>query len=167
MPPLVLSSVAQFGNVTLPQSLAWLDSPLALVLLGVATLIEIGAYYLPFVDNLLDAVAAPLAVAAGVATTFAFGAELDPALRWGLALIAGGGAAGGIQTLTSLTRLGSSATTGGLGNPVVATFENVASAVLSVLAIFFPVIAFALVVALLVVAVRRLNSWRSKRRATT
>lgn len=166
VPPLVLSMMAQTTSLDLPANLAWTDSPVAIAVFGAATIAEVLSFYIPWVDNILDAVAAPTAVIAGTLMTFAFGAELEPALRWSLALIAGGGAAGGVQTLTALTRLGSTATTGGLGNPVVATGENIASTVLSVLAILFPVFAFVAVIALLVLAVQRILRWQQRRMTT-
>ena len=149
VPPLVLSVMAQTTSLDLPTNLTWMDSPVAVAVFGAATVAEVLAFYIPWVDNLLDTLATPAAVIAGTLMTFSFGGDLEPALRWSLALIAGGGAAGGVQSLTAVTRLGSTATTGGLANPVIATGENIASTTLSVLAIFFPLFAFLAVIALL------------------
>ena len=95
----------------------------ALLLLGVATLVELGAYYVPWLDNALDTLAAPAAVVAGTLLSTSFLKIDSPILDWGLGLMLGGGSAGLIQAGTSLLRLGSTATTGGLGNPVIATTE--------------------------------------------
>ena len=81
--------------------------------------------------------------------------ELDPLLKWTLAIIAGGGAAGLVQSLTTITRGASSLTTAGLGNPIVSTTETTASVGISVLAIFFPLVIGILVLLLLV--------WASKK----
>ncbi len=163
VPPLVMGLVARFTAFDLPQSLSWMDSGPGLLILAAATLVEAAAFYLPLVDNLLDAVAGPLAVLAGVLITGAFAADLDPALRWSLALVAGGGAAAGMHALTGITRLLSTSTTGGIANPVVATAENVAATGLSLLALALPLVAFGLVVALLVLALRRVRRFRSRR----
>src|SRR5918993_243049 len=74
------------------------------------------------------------------------GVAMHPAVKWAAALVAGGGAAGVIQAGTVSARAVSGATTGTLGNPVVATVENVFSAVLSILAILVPVIAALVVI---------------------
>lgn len=164
VPPLVMSLFSRYTAYDLPQTLAWMESGPALFMFAAATLIEVSAFYVPWLDNALDAVAAPLAVLAGVLITGAFAADLDPTLRWTLALVAGGGAAAGIQTLTSVTRLLSSGTTGGLGNPLVSSAENAAATGLSLLAFALPFIAFLLVVALLVLAARQLGRFRARRR---
>lgn len=160
VPPLVLSVLVQTASLELPANLAWAGTPLATTVFTAATLVEVLAYYLPWIDNLLDAMAVPAAVVAGTLLTYGFGFNLDEGARWVLALVAGGGAAGGVQMLTTATRFVSSATTGGLGNPLVATIENVAATALSVLAVFLPFIAVVLVVVFLAVVGR----WVGQRR---
>lgn len=161
VPPFILSLMAQADYVDLPANLAWVDNPIASIIFGVATLVEIGAYYVPWIDNLLDALAAPAAVVAGTLMTGAFSAELEPAMRWTLALLAGGGAAGGVHTLMGLTRLSSSATTGGLANPVVSTTEAAAATGLSIFAIFLPLVAFLLTASCLVFIFLRVKRKRA------
>ena len=167
VPPLVLSVLAQTTGLELPANLDWAGTPLATTVFAAATFLEVLAYYLPLVDNLLDTLAVPAALIAGTLLTYAFGFNLDESARWALAVIAGGGAAGGVQALTTVTRLVSSTTTGGIGNPVVSTVENVAATALSALAVFFPLVAVLLVVALLVVAARRVGRWRRRRELQT
>lgn len=112
---------------------------------------EIGAYYIPFVDNLLDTIAAPLAALAGTAAMASTLIDLDPMLTWGLAIIAGGGTATAMQGMTSVTRLASSVKTAGLGNPVVSTAETGTAITLSSLSIFLPIVALVVVVLIFVV----------------
>lgn len=121
-----------------------------------ATLLEVGAYYVPWLDNLLDTIATPAAITAGVITTAAVTPELSPLLRWTLAIVAGGGAAGLVQAGTTLLRLKSSTFTAGVGNPVVATGELVGSVALSGLGLLAPLLAGAIAVFLLGVLARRL-----------
>ena len=128
----------------------------ALFAFALATCIEIAAYYIPFVDNLLDAVVTPMAVVAGTLVTASFLPQGDPLLQWTVALIAGGGAAGTIQSFAGITRLISTATTGGIANFLLATVESGSSFILSGLAIFFPVLAVGLVAGLLVFAFSQL-----------
>jgi hypothetical protein len=116
----------------------------------------VGAYYVPWLDNVLDTAAAPDAIAAGVITTAAVTPELSPLLRWTLAIVAGGGAAGLVQAGTTLVRLKSSTFTAGVGNAAVATGELVGSFALSGLALLAPLLAGMVVAFVLVVLARRL-----------
>lgn len=148
--PLLLSgSAARLGYLDLTADMAWLGSDAALVALATATVLEVAAYYVPWLDNLLDTVATPIAILAGVITWAAVTPELSPLLRWTLAVVAGGGVAGLVQSGTTLLRLHSSAFTAGLGNPVVASGELAGSVSLSVLAVVAPVLAGVLVVLVL------------------
>lgn len=160
VPPLVLALAARFAGLELPPEAAWLAHPLALTALAVATAAEVGAYYVPLLDNLLDTLALPAAGVAGTLLARAFFPDAAPLAEWVAAAALGGGAALGVQGLTSLTRLASTGTTGGLGNPVVATGENAAAAGLSLLALALPALAAALVLLLLVLAARRLGRRR-------
>jgi hypothetical protein len=154
LPLLLLGSAASLGWVPLTDGFAWLATGPALAALAVASVLEIGAYYVPWVDNLLDLLAAPLAIAAGITATAAVTTELPPALRWALAIVAGGGTAGIVQGLTSVARLKSTATTGGAGNAILATLELVGSLVTAIVAITLPLLAILLVVGI-VLLVRR------------
>jgi hypothetical protein len=135
----------------------WLASDAALIAFAAATLLEIAGYYVPWVDNLLDAVATPAAIVAGVlvaASTLVL--DVSPFMRWTLAALAGGGTAATFQGVTATLRQISTFTTGGLANPVLSTGEAAASAVLAVLAVTLPVLAALVVVTLLWVGVRKL-----------
>jgi hypothetical protein len=155
--PLLLTGLAaRLGYLTLTPSMTWIGSNAALVAFATATVLEIGAYYVPWLDNVLDAVATPAAITAGIITTAAVTPELSPLVRWTLAIVAGGGAAGLVQGGTALLRLKSSAFTAGVGNPVVATGELVGSLVLSGLALLAPLLAAAVVILVLVFLMRRL-----------
>ena len=157
VPPLVMSMASLFGHLTLSPSFEWMGSYSALVVFAVATGIEIAAYYIPWVDNLLDTIATPMAIAAGTFVTASVIPEGDPMLQWTVALIAGGGAAGTIQAFTGFGRLASTMMTGGLGNPLISTIESGGSIILSGLAIAVPVFAVCLVAVLLVFTLSKLG----------
>jgi hypothetical protein len=150
VPLLVLGIAGRVGHVSLAGDFHWITSVPALVALGTATVVEIVAYYVPWLDHALDTIATPAAVLAGVFATAAVVGDLPPVLRWGLAIVAGGGAAGTVQGATVLARLKSGAMTAGLANPIVATAELTGSVVTSVLAVLAPLLAVALIVLLLV-----------------
>ena len=141
-------------------SFDWIASTPALITLAVATGLEIAAYYIPWLDNLLDSVATPAAVVAGIVATASVVIGIDPYLKWTLAVIAGGGVAGAVQAVTVGTRGASSVTTAGFGNPLVATAEIGGSALLSGVAVLVPALAGVVVLVLLVLAARRL--WRRR-----
>ncbi|HEY9821686.1 MAG TPA: DUF4126 domain-containing protein [Candidatus Sericytochromatia bacterium] len=157
VPPLVMSVASVFGHLTLSPNFAWMGSYPALIAFAVATCIEIVAYYIPWVDNLLDTVATPIAIAAGTVVTASLIPDTDPMLQWSVALIAGGGAAGTIQAFTGIGRLASTLMTGGVGNALLSTLESGGSILLSGLAIAVPVVAVCVVAVLLVFTLSQLG----------
>ncbi len=158
VPFLVMSAAAHAGYLHVDGAFEWIASTPALVAFGVATVLEIGAYYVPWVDNLLDAVASPAAVIAGVIATASVVTDLDPLVKWTLAVVAGGGLAGAIQALTTGARGVSSVTTGGLANPVVSTLEAGSALGLALVALALPVLAVIIVILFFVFV------WRLMRR---
>lgn len=160
LPMLAANIAAMNGWISPGENFEWLSSWPAFFALSMATIAEIGGYYIPFIDNLLDTIATPAAVIAGTLLTTSVIQIESPVLHWGLGLMVGGGTAGLVQAGTGLLRLLSSKTTAGLGNPVVSTAENVASFSLSGLAIFLPFIAMALVVLLIVWLLKKLLTLR-------
>jgi hypothetical protein len=168
LPLLAMSVAVASGTLTPGAGMEWVGSPPALIVLGVASALEVAAYYIPVVDHFLDTIASPAAVVAGTVAAGAmlpFGDQIHPAVKWAAALIAGGGAAGVIQAGTVTTRAVSGATTGTMGNPVVATVENVFSVVLSILAIVVPIIAAVVVVLVFAWVARAVGRWRRGRAA--
>ncbi len=135
VPMLSMSLAAKADMLEMSEGFTWLDTWPAVIGLSVATILEVGAYYIPWLDNLLDTISTPSAAVAGSITAAACFTELDPFLKWSLAIIAGGGSASVISLGTTAARALSSVTTGGAGNPLVSTFELVASLVMSVLSI--------------------------------
>ena len=132
---------------------------------AVATVLETLAYFIPWFDNLLDTVALPGATIAGTAVMASTIMDMEPLWRWALAIIAGGGTAGLIKGVNAQTRLASTATTVGLGNPIVSATETIAATGLSALSIFLWPVA-AVVVILLLIGLfffyRRLRRWWKK-----
>jgi len=149
VPPLVLSIAALSGHLYLAPGFEWMGTWTALTAFAVATALEIAGYYIPWVDNLLDTAATPIAVVAGVVTAASCITDVSPLLKWTLAVIAGGGAAGLVQVLTVKTRALSSLFTGGLANWVVSTVETVCAGFVSVLVVLVPVLALILLSAFL------------------
>ncbi|MCK8481489.1 DUF4126 domain-containing protein [Psychroserpens algicola] len=149
VPLFALSLAAYFNLWELNDSWQWIGSLTAVITLGVATLVEIFAYYIPYIDNLLDSIAIPLATIAGTAVMVSTVADLSPAITWALAIIAGGGTAAAIAGSSGATRLASTTTTGGIANPVVSTIETGTSVIMSIVSLFIPVLAFIFVLIIL------------------
>ncbi|WAL61281.1 DUF4126 domain-containing protein [Thermocoleostomius sinensis] len=156
VPFLVMSIAALSGHLTLDSGFAWIGSPAALLMFAIATVLEVGGYYIPWLDEILDVIATPTAVVAGTLTTASTITEMSPMLQWTLAIVAGGGAASIIQGLTDITRLTSSLSTGGVANPLLATMELITSTLLSIMAIALPLFTGVIVIGVLVFAAQKL-----------
>ena len=138
MPMLIVSIAAYTGHLSLDNSFAWLATPSALTTLSVATFLEILAYYVPAVDNLLDILATPAALVAGTVVSAAVMTDVPPMVKWTAAVIAGGGVAGLTQGVTAILRAKSTILTGGLGNLVISTAELGGALLVSLLALAAP-----------------------------
>ena len=158
IPLLIMSIAALTGRLTLASGFEWIGTVSALIAFGTAAVFEVSAYYIPWIDHVLDTIATPAAVVAGVIASASVITDLDPLLKWILALIGGGGAAGLIQGATLLLRMKSTAMTGGLGNFLVAGGEMMGSVVTSLLALLVPFITLALIAGILVLTVRATGS---------
>ncbi len=154
VPLLAISIASLSGHLDLSSGFEWMGTYPALVAFAAATVLEIAGYYVPWVDHFLDVIAAPAAVVAGVVAMASSVAGFSPFLRWALAIIAGGGIAGGFHALTGLTRLTSSSTTGGIGNPVVSTAEAAGATAFSAMAILIPIVCIIILVILVALAYR-------------
>jgi len=157
LPMLIVSGAAYTGHLSLDETFAWLATPSALTMLSVAALAETLAYYIPAVDNLLDALATPTALVAGTIVSAAVMTDVPPMLKWTAAVIAGGGIAFLTQGVTGMLRAHSTVLTGGLGNPIIATAELGGALLMSFLALAAPTAAIALAIVLLWLAIRLLR----------
>ena len=150
MPMFAVSLASYLGWIPMNESFEWLAGLPTLITTGIAMVAEILAYYIPFIDHLLDTISVPLATIAGSVMFASQFADIGIFPQWALALIAGGGTAAAISSGFAGTRAASTATTGGLGNSVVATTETAGAGIMSFLALAAPVIAFIAAVALII-----------------
>ncbi len=155
LPLFVLGLAGANDVVPIGENWMWLAGTPALIGLGTATVLEIAAYYVPWLDNALDVIATPAALIAGMVATAAVLIDVPPMLKWAVVIIGGGGVAGLTQGASVLARLKSGALTGGLGNPAVSTVELGGSLVLALLAVLLPVIGIVLVLVLVVAVAKR------------
>ncbi|MBP3840060.1 MAG: DUF4126 domain-containing protein [Chryseobacterium sp.] len=164
MPMFAVSLASYLGWIPMNESFVWLAGLPTLITTGIAMVAEVLAYYIPFIDHLLDTISVPLATIAGSVMFASQFADIGTFPQWALALIAGGGTAAAISSGFAGTRAASTATTGGLGNSVVATTETAGAGIMSFLALAAPVIAFIAAVALIItVLVLGKKLWRKFR----
>jgi hypothetical protein len=140
VPFLVLSIASVFGPLSLTDSLSWLDNSQVLIGLIVAVIFEILSYSIPWLDNITDVLAVPLAGIAGTILMLGTTGQLDPFSQWGLAILAGGGSAITVKGLAGLTRFFSTATTGGLANFFIAIGELIAAVGMTILTLTLPIV---------------------------
>ncbi len=166
IPLLVAGLGSHFGILTLGESFVWMGSVPALICFGVAAVVEMLAYYIPFVDNLIDSIATPLAVGAGTLLMTSVFPVDNEWMKWVLGFVVGGGAAATIQSGSAITRLLSSKFTAGVGNPVVSTCEGVAATGFSLLSLVVPILVAVLLIIFIVVILRLVYRKLMKRKKT-
>ena len=166
LPPLIVSLASMAGFVNLGDDFAWMGTWQAAVAIGVAAVVEIAAYYIPALDNFLDTISVPLSTIAGLGITAALlGSDISPALRWILAVIAGGGTAIATSTATAGIRAVSTTTTAGLGNGLFSTAEAGTSTLLSVIAIALPILGLVLAILIFVLVRKLIRKIRNRKKA--
>ncbi|MEH6681523.1 MAG: DUF4126 domain-containing protein [Sediminicola sp.] len=151
LPLFALSLASYLGAWDLNGNWEWIGSLTALIAFGVAMVVEIFAYFIPWVDNILDSFAVPLAAIAGTAVMVSTMTGMDPVVTWSLAIIAGGGTATAIKGTSATGRLASTATTAGLANPIVSLVETVTAIVVTVTSLILPVLAVVMVIIILAI----------------
>jgi hypothetical protein len=160
VPFLIMSIASLTGLLELAPGFAWIGTYPALAAFAAATVIELAAYFSPYVDNLLSIISAPVAVIAGTVITASVFFETGPMLTWAVAAIAGGGTALAGKTASATMHAGSTTLTGGFANPVLSSLESAFSIALAVVAILVPVLVV-IVLALFVYALIKI--WRGLR----
>lgn len=168
LPMFAVSLASYMGWIPINESFQWLTGLPVLIATGIAMVVEISAYYIPFIDNLLDTMSVPLATIAGSVIFASQFTDMGAFPQWALALIAGGGTAAAISSGFAGTRAASTATTGGLGNSVVATTETAGAGMMSILALAAPIIAFiATIILIVIVLLLGKKLWRKIRNIKT
>lgn len=153
IPLLITGLAARYTDLlTLEGPWAVLENPWVLLTLGVLLLIEMTVDKVPAVDSVNDVIHTVIRPTAGAvlfaANTGAVG-SVDPVLAMVLGLLA----AGSVHATKTAARPVVTASTAGVGNPVVSFIEDVVAVVTSILAILVPALmALAFVIFLLVAA---------------
>lgn len=168
IPMLTLALLARFTSlVQLEEPWSALTSWWIIGLLAVLLVIEELADKIPAVDSINDVIQTLIRPTAGAivfAATTQSTIKMHPMLAFACGIVLAGGThlikAGGRPVVT--------ATTGGLGNPVVSTIEDIIATVTSVVAIIFPylILAWIFLLALLIYLIVRWRRQRAEVRST-
>lgn len=164
VPMLVASVAAHLGVLPVQDGFSWIGSTPAMICFGTATVLELAAYYVPFIDNLLDSVTTPMAVGAGTLLMTSVLPVDGGLLQWVTGFIVGGGIAAAVQGGSVLTRLVSSGVSGGTTNPAVTTGENAAAIGTSVLTLLIPLLVAPVVLILIIATIILLRKRLLRRR---
>lgn len=152
-----IAAAALSGHLNLVSGFEWIGTYYAFTAFFVAAGCEVASYYIPLLDNILDTIATPAAIAAGTIATASVVGDTSPFLKWSLAIIAGGGVAGAVQSSTVVLRGTSTATTAGLSNSVLATGELASSIITPIISIALPIVAVILIVIIVFLIFRIIN----------
>ncbi len=171
VPMLVVSLASMVGVIHLAPGFQWMGTPVAALVFAVATLVELLSFLVPWISNALDSIATPAATIAGVIMMAAVLTDMDPLLRWALAIIAGGGVALTVQGATVVTRAVAAGSTGGIANPVVGILEAIGALVVTVTTIVIPaimgILILIVVLLLLRIVIPKFRAIRAGRKAET
>jgi hypothetical protein len=164
LPLLMLALVARFGlfGVELNDQMAWLADWPAVVALGIAAAIEFAGDKIPVVDhglNVLGGFTRPVAGAVVAGSVFA---GLDPTTAAIAGVIVGAPTAFAFNAAQGGVRLASTATTGGIGNPVLSLIEDVLAFGTVILAFLAPVLVPVLMIVLAVLVFRLARRMRTR-----
>jgi hypothetical protein len=166
IPMLGLSIAAISGHISVSHGFEWIGTWPALIAFTTATALEIGAYYTPWLDHILDSLMTPAAVVAGTILTASMLGDLSPFLKWSLAIIAGGGVSGIVQGGTTALRAASTHMSGGIANFIVSTGEIFGSSILTLFAILLPVLCFFVVLLICSLMIRKIWKMHSNPKYT-
>ncbi|MFZ2657922.1 MAG: DUF4126 domain-containing protein [Victivallales bacterium] len=151
LPFLVVSIAAKCGMLELRDSWLWIGSWPALIAFSTATVVEITAYYVPWLDNALDSIATPAAGIAGTLMTVAvMPADMSPLYTWCTGIIVGGGVATSVRLVAAGARppLNSRDPFILVNHRIFFFFESLGSVGISVWALSMPIIVSAIVMIL-------------------
>jgi hypothetical protein len=150
LPLLLAGGAARMGWMELGQSFQFLTSDRALILFGVATVVEMAADKVPALDHLLDALSTVLRPAAGsLLAASVLWPVSDPLTALCLGVAVGAPTALLPHAAKSMLRGASTALTAGIANPFISLVEDAVALVLFVVAVVLPLLT---VVALFVFA---------------
>jgi len=157
LPLLLAGLLARAGILELGPSFRFIASTQALILFGVATLVEIIADKVPAVDHTLDVLSTVLRPAAGSLLVASVMWRIqDPLTALALGVAVGAPTSLVPHAAKSALRAASTAFTGGLANPVLSLVEDLAAVLIFVFTVVVPVAVAVTILVITVLILRRL-----------
>jgi len=141
LPLLALGVGVRMGWMPVQPWLEWAGSNEALITFGVATLLELLADKVPVLDHALDTFHTFARPVAGALVAMGAFSQVSPEYATVLGIILGAPIAGGFHLAKAGTRVVSTTTTAGFGNPVLSIIEDIVAFVGVVMALLAPVLA--------------------------
>ena len=157
LPIFLLSLAAHFFHLPLIPQLQFLADERAVVVFGLATLIEILGDKIPAVDHFLDTVQSFIKPFLGVLASAAVLSKVDPLLALVIAIALTGTFTVPTHVIKGGSRLISSTTTGGIANPLLSLGEDLLTIALVIMGIFLPLLAIGLIGVLAIITFRKLR----------
>ncbi|CAL1690790.1 hypothetical protein MMB232_00924 [Brevundimonas subvibrioides] len=164
LPLLMLALAARFGlfGIDLNDQMAWLADWPAISALGIAAVVEFTGDKIPVVDHGLNVLGSSTRPVAGAVAAGSVFAGLDPTTAAIAGVIVGAPTAFAFNAAQGGARLTSTATTGGIGNPLLSLIEDVLSFATVMLAFLVPVLVPVLMVVLAVLVFRLAKRLRAR-----
>lgn len=162
LPMLILSLCGKFGLVELNDGFQWLSSNYALITFLIAFILEMTAYYIPALDNILDYFSLPVSICAGILLSVSCIQVENPLMLWSLSIINGAVLISLVKSTIAVIRGISTAFFAGLTNNLVSTGENILSLILSILAIFLSFSIVFIVIFLLWLIIKNFSKIKNK-----
>jgi Domain of unknown function (DUF4126) len=165
LPVFSASLMALLTDLPLPASLGWLERPQTVLIFGVATLLEILGDKIPVVDHALDSVQVLTKPVLAVLAATPFLYQLSPEYSVAIGILLGAPLALGVHSAKATARLGSTATTAGMGNPFLSIAEDLAAIAAIILGFLAPLLALVLMAATIFFIARLALRVRRRRKA--
>ena len=158
LPLLMAGGLARWGIIEIGPSFEFIASDRALILFGIATLIEILGDKIPAVDHALDTLSTVLRPAAGsLLAASVLWQVSDPLTALALGVAVGAPTSLVPHAAKSLLRAASTTFTGGLANPFISVLEDLMAVALFVLTVIIPVVVASMLILIGLLVARRLT----------
>lgn len=163
IPPLTYGIFYKANLVELSDSWSWIGNDWVILLFALATIFELMATFIPYIDNLLDIISTPVSILAGTILASSVLSDLDPSLQWILSIICGVGVTGSFQLSTVTMRGMSTFFSGGIFNPVFAFVEDILAFFIAVSTILIPSLGLIIIIGIFIFFLIKKKEFRKRK----
>lgn len=163
--PLLALGIADryFGLVNLAAPYDLIATPGGLAVLALLLVVEVVADKIPLIDHLNDLLGSAIRPSAGAIVTMA-STDAVESINPIFAMLLGLALAGSVHMVKTAIRPAVTATTGGVGNPIVSAAEDGTAIGVSILALIAPILVGAMLMALAIGMIWLIRQRRIRRR---